>query len=130
ELGLFYRLAPVTFVGGSLIPHGGQNPLEPAQLDCAILLGPHTANFRQIAAALTEASAIETVRDADELAAAVGHLLADGALRDRRAAAAARVAAGQRDVLDAYIAALRPFLDRLNAANGADGVAADRTENR
>ena len=45
ELGLFYRLAPFAFVGGSLIRHGGQNPLEPAKLDCAVLAGPYTHNF-------------------------------------------------------------------------------------
>jgi 3-deoxy-D-manno-octulosonic-acid transferase len=45
ELGLFYRLARVALVGGSLVPHGGHNPLEPARLGCPILLGPHTWNF-------------------------------------------------------------------------------------
>ena len=45
ELGLAYRLASVALVGGSLVPHGGQNPLEPARLGCPILLGPWTGNF-------------------------------------------------------------------------------------
>ena len=45
ELGLFYRAAPFAFLGGSLIPHGGQNPLEPARLGTAVLTGPHTHNF-------------------------------------------------------------------------------------
>lgn len=45
ELGLFYRLARVAFLGGSLIPHGGQNPLEPARLSVPVIAGPHTINF-------------------------------------------------------------------------------------
>jgi 3-deoxy-D-manno-octulosonic-acid transferase len=52
ELGLFYRLAGACLVGGSLVPHGGQNPLEPARLRCPILLGPHTANFEEPVARL------------------------------------------------------------------------------
>ena len=55
ELGLFYRLARVCLVGGSLVPHGGQNPLEPARLGCPILLGPHTANFAEPVARLLAA---------------------------------------------------------------------------
>src|SRR3546814_907857 len=47
ELGLWYRLAEVVFVGGSLVAHGGQNLLEPAKLDCAILAGPHPAKDRK-----------------------------------------------------------------------------------
>ncbi len=45
ELGLFYRLCDIVFMGGSLVAHGGQNPLEPARLSCAVLTGPHTHNF-------------------------------------------------------------------------------------
>ena len=44
ELGLFYRLAPFCFVGGTLVPMGGHNPLEPAVLGCAVLAGPHRAS--------------------------------------------------------------------------------------
>ena len=52
ELGLFYRLAPIVFMGGSLVPHGGQNPIEPAKLGAAILHGPHVHNFVDVYAAL------------------------------------------------------------------------------
>ena len=52
ELGLVYRLADIAFVGGSLAPHGGHNPLEPARLDCALLTGPHTENFAEAYTAL------------------------------------------------------------------------------
>ncbi|HSR71286.1 MAG TPA: 3-deoxy-D-manno-octulosonic acid transferase, partial [Kiloniellales bacterium] len=49
ELGLWYRLTGIAFVGGSLVPHGGQNLLEPARLGCAVLCGPHVGNFRTLA---------------------------------------------------------------------------------
>src|SRR5690349_21323236 len=50
ELGLFFRLAPVVCIGGSLVPHGGHNPVEPAQLGCAVLYGPHMTNFSEVSA--------------------------------------------------------------------------------
>ena len=55
ELGLWYRLAPIAFVGRSLVPPGGgQNPLEPARLGCAIAVGPHTGNFADHVAMLRD----------------------------------------------------------------------------
>jgi 3-deoxy-D-manno-octulosonic-acid transferase len=111
ELGIFYRLAPIAFVGGSLVPHGGQNLLEPAQLDCAILHGPNIFNFDAIAEAMKSARATERVFDAGSLAAAVDTLLTDKDLRDRRAAAAVEVAAGEAGVLDRIMAALEPHLN-------------------
>src|SRR6185436_3704765 len=103
ELGVFYRLSTVAFVGGSLVAHGGQNVLEAAKLGCAIVHGPHMENFRAIAAELAAAGASATVRDAAELAAAIGPLLDDAALRERRGAAALRVANDKTGILDAVL---------------------------
>ncbi len=52
ELGIFYRTVPVALTGGSLVPHGGQNPIEPAKLGTAVLHGPHVHNFVEVFAAL------------------------------------------------------------------------------
>lgn len=93
ELGLFYRLAQVAFVGGSLIPHGGQNPLEAARLGCPVVFGPHTHNFAEAAAALLEAGAAVRVADAAALARAVGDLLDNVSHRDAMGAAGATAAA-------------------------------------
>jgi 3-deoxy-D-manno-octulosonic-acid transferase len=68
ELGLIYRLAPVAFVGGSLIPHGGQNPAEPARLARAVGIGPHTANFTETVALLREGGALTEIPNANEIA--------------------------------------------------------------
>jgi 3-deoxy-D-manno-octulosonic-acid transferase len=113
ELGLFYRLAGIVFVGGSLTPVGGHNPLEPALLDCAVLMGPDTTNCAAVARDLAEAGAVRTVRNAAELGEAVARLLGDAAALDRMAGAAQEVASRYRFVLDAVLARLAPYLDRL-----------------
>lgn len=110
ELGLFYRLAGVVYVGKSLVPLGGQNPLEAARLDCAIVHGPHMANFADVVERLGEAGATVEVADEAGLASAVGRLLAEPGLRSRRAAAAAGVATAEAGVVDAVMAELAPFL--------------------
>jgi 3-deoxy-D-manno-octulosonic-acid transferase len=112
ELGLLYRLSRLAFIGGSLIPHGGQNPLEAARLGCPPLLGPHMDNFREIADALLAAQAALAVADGEALARTVGDLLADEATRAALAARAQAAAAGEARVLDAIIDALQPLLLR------------------
>ncbi|MGB0750291.1 MAG: 3-deoxy-D-manno-octulosonic acid transferase, partial [Magnetospiraceae bacterium] len=61
ELGLFFRLADVVFMGKSLVPMGGQNPLEPARLGKPVLFGPHMANFEEIAQRMVDAGAARQV---------------------------------------------------------------------
>jgi 3-deoxy-D-manno-octulosonic-acid transferase len=68
ELGLFYRAAPFAFLGGSLVPHGGQNPLEAARLHTAIITGPYTQNFEGAFLMLLEAQGQGRVSSAGELA--------------------------------------------------------------
>ena len=115
ELGLFYRITPVAFIGGSLIPHGGQNMLEAALLKCAILYGPHIANFQAIADDLEAAGASRQIDSADALAASVEALLK--APNEATAMAdAAATAAARDDVLDRVIAALTPLLDNVAPA--------------
>src|ERR1700680_1589959 len=90
ELGLFYRLAGIAFIGGSLAAKGGHNPFEAARLGCAVLHGPDMSNCAAMAGALDAAGAALTVGDAESLAVAVALLLADPAERTARAAAAVR----------------------------------------
>ena len=113
ELGLFYSLAGITFIGGSLVANGGHNPFEAARLDCAILHGPNIANCARMAAELAAAGAAETVSDADELARAVSALINDRHRQAERAAAGKRVAAASSDILDAVLMRLAPWLDQL-----------------
>lgn len=83
-----YGTADVAFVGGSLVPHGGQNILEPAAWGLAPLYGPHLENFRWAEDILKIDGAKDVVRDAASLAAAVRHLLDHPAERRRRGEAA------------------------------------------
>ena len=77
ELGLFYRLSPVAFIGKSLAGSGGQNPLEAARIGCAVIAGQHTENFAEIYALLLQENACIRVANRDELLAALRPLLAD-----------------------------------------------------
>lgn len=77
ELGSFYRFCNVVFLGGSLVAHGGQNPLEAARHHCALITGLHTHNFSSIVEMLETQHALRRVRDVSELAAAIRELLND-----------------------------------------------------
>jgi 3-deoxy-D-manno-octulosonic-acid transferase len=77
ELERLYGLADVVFVGGSLVPHGGQNMLEPAALGRAVLHGPHVENFSQEARLLEKAGGSLIVRDPEHLADVLEQLLQD-----------------------------------------------------
>ena len=123
ELGLSYRLAAVSLVGGSLIPHGGQNILEPARLDCAVVHGPHMENFRAITDEMSAKGAAVEVADAEELVKAVGQLLDDENLRTRVTAKARAIAMEKEGVLDATINQLEPVLAGITA-RAADATAA------
>ena len=118
ELGLFYRLCPVAFIGGSLIPHGGQNLLEPARLDCAVVHGPHMENFRAVVAEMTDAGASIEAGNAQDIAEAVASLLDDTALRAERVEAARRIATAKDGVIDAVMEELGPFIEALPKGGG------------
>ncbi len=76
ELGLLYRLAPIAFVGRSLIGSGGgQNPLEPARLGCAIAIGPYTGNFTDHVTLIRDAGGLVDVADPAALARFVSRML-------------------------------------------------------
>lgn len=110
ELGLFYRVAPVAFLGGSLVPNGGQNPIEAVRLDTAVLHGPHVQNFAEIYRYLDDATAAARIADAAALAAAVDALLADPRTAAERAKAASRALAPLAGALQATLGALEPYL--------------------
>ncbi|MBP2230161.1 3-deoxy-D-manno-octulosonic-acid transferase [Azospirillum agricola] len=110
ELGLFYRAAPVVCMGGSFIPHGGQNPVEPAQLGCAVLYGPHMFNFGEITHKLEAAGGALPVADGPALTLAARRLLTDDGARARVVAGAARVTEDNRRIVDRALGALAPVL--------------------
>jgi 3-deoxy-D-manno-octulosonic-acid transferase len=84
-------------MGGSLAPHGGQNPIEPAKLGAAVLHGPHVHNFADVFAALDQAQGAMPVSDEDDLARRLDHLLADGVTTRAMARRAGETVDGRRD---------------------------------
>lgn len=113
ELGLFYRLAGAVFVGGSLIAHGGQNPLEPALLSRAVAYGPHMTNFTAECAALAAAGAGTAVTDAEALAAYALAQFADAASARERGEAARAAASKEADALSRTLSFLAAFLRQV-----------------
>ena len=88
ELLRFYAAADVAFVGGSLVPIGGHNVLEPAALSVPVVVGPQTFNFVEITASLIDAGAALRIQDEDALGETIIRLLGDSAMRQRLGAAA------------------------------------------
>jgi len=118
EMGLFYRLAPVVFVGGSLVRHGGQNPIEPAKLGAAILHGPHVWNFTELYGALDAAGGAVQIEDAQRLASGFAVLLADPATRQRTADVARTTVEAMCGALRRTLVSLEPYLLQLRLGNG------------
>jgi 3-deoxy-D-manno-octulosonic-acid transferase len=119
EMGLWYRLADVALLGGSMVPRGGQNPIEPAKLRVPVLHGEHVGNFRDVYAALLASEAVTPVHDAASLAAAVRRLLADPGERERLAANAYESVARSAGALPCTIQALEPYLAELAGGDAA-----------
>ena len=118
ETGLFFRLAPVVFVGKSMAgaarqTGGGQNPIEPAKLGSAILHGPHVANFEEVYAALDAAQGAAVVGDAGTLARVLELLLGDAALMRKMARNAHDTVSAVGGATDRIMQALEPYILQL-----------------
>jgi 3-deoxy-D-manno-octulosonic-acid transferase len=119
ELGLFYRLAPIVFMGGSLVEHGGQNPIEAVKLGAAIVHGPHVFNFTDLYEALDQAGGARIAADREALVKQLGQLLADTDARDKLVAASTHVVEQLGGALERTLIALEPYLLQLRLEMGA-----------
>ncbi len=113
ELGLFYRLGAVAFLGGSLVRKGGQNPIEPIKLDMAILHGPHTTNFSDLYSELDANHGAMLVEDARALAAAAFTLLKDTPTRERMVRAGQATIHSFGGALERTLLAIDPYLVQI-----------------
>ena len=113
ELGLYYRLTDVVFIGGSMGGHGGHNPLEAAQLDCAIIHGPDMGNFLTVAEQLAAANGAVCITDGHTLADAAHSLLTDNSECVRRAHAAKEVARANSLVVDGIFCDLSSHISAI-----------------
>ena len=116
ELGVFYRLCDIAFIGGSLVETGGHNPLEPARLGAAILYGPNIFNFGETYAAMRKSGGTALVRNGQDLTAALNRLLTDELTRNEMSTKAKVWSAASADeVLNNIVDALAPVLKGITA---------------
>lgn len=113
ELGVFYRVAKVTFIGGSLVPHGGQNPFEAARLGCAVMYGTQMHNFTEFCTLLEAEQAACVVDSPEMLAQKTAWLLSDETAREAQAAAALNAVQKADGVLSQVMQRLAPSLQRI-----------------
>ena len=100
EMGLLYQLTDIVFVGGSLIPFGGQNMLEPMRLKRATIIGPHAFNFREIVSSAKQHNALIEVEDKDKLVGVIDSLLTSPDKVTELGNSAEQVATSEMNVLD------------------------------
>jgi 3-deoxy-D-manno-octulosonic-acid transferase len=112
ELGVFYRLCPIVVVGGSFVPVGGHNPIEPALLSCAVGFGALMPNFAEVAATMIDQHAATQLTDAAAIADFVGTMLRNPAMREQQANTAHAYAAQQSVVHDRALIALAPLIEQ------------------
>ncbi|HSS12425.1 MAG TPA: hypothetical protein VLL04_00935, partial [Rhizomicrobium sp.] len=111
ELGLFYRLAPFCFLGGTLVPLGGHNVLEPASLHCAVLAGPHSMSAPSAYDSILQAQGFGRVANCADIAREAERLLGDPQAARAAGDAAARGAAALAGAVPRTQAALKAMLD-------------------
>ncbi len=113
EMGLYLRLTQIAFVGRSLTAEGGQNPIEPAMMGCAILSGGHVQNFRDTYQALAKNGSARMVRDTEMLAKGVFYLLNNDEARLQMIEAGYETIHQLRGALTATIRGLEPYINPL-----------------
>jgi 3-deoxy-D-manno-octulosonic-acid transferase len=119
ELGLFYRLAEIVFMGGSLVPHGGQNPIEAIKLGASIVHGPHVFNFTDVYEALDSTGGARAADTEEALVKQLGQLLASRDASAAMSAASRRVVEELGGALERTLTALEPYLLQLRLEMGA-----------
>jgi 3-deoxy-D-manno-octulosonic-acid transferase len=118
ELGLFYRLTPIVFMGGSFANMGGHNPVEAVKLGAATIHGPNVANWSEIYEALGAAGGARRAESGEALVKHIGGWLDDRTAQQRASAAARVVVDRLGGALDKTMAALEPYLLQLRLESG------------
>ncbi|MCA9315457.1 MAG: 3-deoxy-D-manno-octulosonic acid transferase, partial [Planctomycetes bacterium] len=115
ELEALYGAADFAFVGGTLVPHGGQNMMEPASLGLPVVVGPHLGNFRSEVALLQAADAVRVVDDEDGLASVLRAWCDDRAAARAQGSRAQAVVRASQGAGQRTVEGLEPWLARLRA---------------
>ncbi len=110
ELGIWYDIASLVFIGGSLIPHGGQNFIEPSRVRDAVIVGPHMFNFTDAMNRAKKADAVIQINDIEELEETVTQLLSNKELLEAKRSLAYNWANGEAKVLDGIVEKVKGFI--------------------
>ena len=110
ELGIWYEIASIVFIGGSLIPHGGQNFMEPSRCRDAVIVGPHMHNFTDAMNRAKHADAIIQVNDVIELTDMVDQLLSNKDLLEAKRSLAYNWATGEAKVLEGIVEKIQGYM--------------------
>lgn len=110
ELGIWYDLIPLVFIGGSLIPHGGQNFMEPSRCRDAVVVGPHMHNFTDAMNRAKKADAVIQVNDVLDLIEMVENLLLNPELLEAKRSLAYNWASGEAKVLDGIVEKIQSYI--------------------
>ena len=119
ELGLFYKLSPLVFVGGSLDNTGGHNLIEPAHFDCALLHGPNMHKQQAMASLFAEAEAAIVVHDVDDLVNTIKRLFDDSKMYISLQQRAHDVANSQYQVLQQTLDHILPIIRNMKLDNSS-----------
>ena len=109
EMGLWYDLAKIVFIGGSLIPHGGQNFIEPSRVRDAVIVGPHMHNFTDAMNRAKKADAVMQVNDTAEMEELLTELLQNEAFLDAKRSLAYNWATSETKVLDGIMDKIKAY---------------------
>lgn len=112
ELGIWYGISPIVFIGGSLIPHGGQNFMEPSRLKDAVIVGPYMHNFTEAMQRAQKANAIIQTIDAEETISTVNQLLENKDLLEAKQSLAYNWASSEAKVLDGIVEKVKGYLNQ------------------
>ena len=112
QLMLFYGTADLAFIGGSIVPHGGHNPIEPAAWGMPILAGPHLFNFAQISQLLQDAGALQLINNTDELAEDISYYIEYPSQREIAAQGGRSEVASNQGALQRLLELIHSLLER------------------
>ena len=109
-LGNYFQVADIVFIGGSLVNIGGHNIIEPAKQDCAIIVGPHTSNFKDVIAEFNSRKAVIIVKDYEELKNQLLKLFSNSSYKNQLINNSKHIIAEQKDISKTVVDTIYQYL--------------------
>ena len=114
EMGIWYELCPIVFIGGSLVPHGGQNFMEPSRCRDAVIVGPHMHNFTDAMNRAKRADGVIQIDETVDLIDMVDQLLSNKELLEAKRSLAYNWATSEAKVLDGIAEKIQGYMENEN----------------